>query len=83
MDKNTNRFLKGLLTGTSWFMRIASVKKFTEHDNNADRLAHLGLHLSTEVLMNEVSKALDKDYQKELNRKTINQPEVTDNKISE
>ena len=39
MDKNANRFLKGILTVFSWGMRIASAKKFAEHDNNADRLA--------------------------------------------
>ena len=49
-------------------MRIASAKKFAEHNNNADRLAHLGLHLGSEVLMNEVSKVLDEDYQNELNK---------------
>ena len=77
MDKNANRFLKGLLTGASWVMRIASAKKFAEHNNNADRLAHLGLHLGSEVLMNEVSKALDNDYQNELNKEAINQMEIT------
>ncbi len=77
MDKNANRFLKGFLTGVSWFMRIASAKKFTEHNNNADRLAHLGLHIGGEILMNEMSKALDNDYQNELNKEAINQIEIT------
>ena len=77
MDKNANRFLKGFLTGVSWVMRIASAKKFTEHNNNADRLAHLGLHIGGEVLMNEMSKALDNDYQNELNKEAINQIEIT------
>lgn len=78
MDKNANRFLKGILTGASWVMRIASAKKFAEHDNNADRLAHLGLHISGEVLMNEMSKALDNDYQNELNKEGLAQIESTD-----
>ena len=78
MDKNTNRFLKGILTGASWVMRIASAKKFAEHDNNADRLAHLGLHIGGEVLMNEMSKALDNDYQNELNKERLVQIESTD-----
>lgn len=73
MDKNVNRFLKGFLTGASWIMRIASAKKFTEHDNNADRLAHLGLHSGIEVLMNEMSKTLDEDYQNEMNKEEHSQ----------
>lgn len=77
MDKNANRFLKGFLTGVSWVMRIASAKKFTEHNNNTDRLAHLGLHIGGEVLMNGMSKALDNDYQNELNKEAINQIEIT------
>lgn len=83
MDKNVNRFLKGFLTGASWGIRIVSVKKFTEHDNNADRLAHLGMHLGGEVLMNEMSRALDNDYQNELNKEVINQIETTNKEISE
>ena len=78
MDKNANRFLKGVLTGFSWVMRVVSVKKFAEHDNNADRLAHLGLHISGEVLINEMSKALDNDYQNELNKERPVQIESTD-----
>ena len=78
MDKNANRFLKGVLTGFSWVMRVVSVKKFAEHDNNADRLAHLGLHIGGEVLMNEMSKALDNDYQNELNKERLVQIESTD-----
>ncbi len=78
MDKNANRFLKGVLTGFSWVMRVVSVKKFAEHDNNADRLAHLGIHIGGEVLMNEISKALDNDYQNELNKERLVLIESTD-----